>query len=274
MARYLAPRGHDPQARIAVERHGARLQVGAQPVGAERALRHRAGHRAAALHRARLQVDRRVAGVEPVAVGRAERDRAVDLHLLAVHVVAAAVRGERRAGPSGSWMLRGEIVQLDDRLGRALLDRRAGVERERLPLGILRRDTAPPGSSAAPWRPRPCSCRARTTRRRPWSAAPSPGTRPARRSPTGSATRAIADQPIVAAARRRPALRARSAGRRGDGLRHARRCRSRASRRDRARRACGRKSKHACASSVRPSRASRRSSSSRSRWRKRTSDAA
>src|SRR3546814_9675789 len=51
---------------------------------------------AVARHRARLQIDGRILGVERVAAGGPHRDRPVERHLFRVHVVPAAGRGGLR----------------------------------------------------------------------------------------------------------------------------------------------------------------------------------
>src|SRR3546814_1850519 len=85
---------------------------------------------AVARHRARLQIDGRILGVERVAAGGPHRDRPVERHLFRVHVVPAAGRGDLR-GAIRKLDAGGEIVELDDRFGRTVLHRGARGEHER-----------------------------------------------------------------------------------------------------------------------------------------------
>ncbi|MEI9927900.1 MAG: hypothetical protein WDN44_09695 [Sphingomonas sp.] len=67
-----------------VDLDGSRREVGGELLAAEHAHRRLAGDGAAAVHLAGLEVDGRILGIERIAVGGAERDRAVDCDLLGI----------------------------------------------------------------------------------------------------------------------------------------------------------------------------------------------
>ena len=124
------------QARVAVEHDHLLVEIGLHPIRAERAQRHRSGYRIAAREPARPHVEIDVVRGQMIAVRSREIDRAVERDALVVEIVAALGRDDRR-GAAGQADRGRERIELDDRIGRSLLDRGQRVELEGLALRIL-----------------------------------------------------------------------------------------------------------------------------------------
>src|SRR6185503_11744812 len=112
----------DFQASAAVEDHLSLAEIGAKLPRLELPQAHLPGDRTGARELALLEVDADVAGLEPIAVRPHDADRAADVDLLPVEVVAAVAGGDHQR-TLGQPEPGEHPFDVDDRHVRAALDR-------------------------------------------------------------------------------------------------------------------------------------------------------